>query len=716
MSISNFEDKLYTKDQGAIQLSTLGSFADGMNYGTGYVEFAISQGGDSGDFLSLSSASDPTADGAISIDGGLVYLGTGAGIVQIGSVDGVNNGEAGKPLRINFDNVTVDGNSPVLNGDFSNGLMGWTAVLSPVDLGVTKIAGWATPEAPLVEYPTYTPGGDDGDLVSGFDAPQVFVNEDGRLQLQELNLTSTAFGVVHGPAAYSDVFHASRGMVLIYDWTADLINDDYHVVGYLLNSDTGAITIAAQGWDASGTGIAKVAVPSDGNYRFVFVSGSYDATGGTVLGASMSIDNIHVERPAVTDLVVQALSHQVVYQNTSGDQDVTKTVTVSAQDFSGAVASDDFLLNLTHVNNAPIASADTGRATEDGGPVMVDVLANDHDPDAGDSLAIVSTASSGMVGAVSIVGGKIAYDPGAHFQSLGAGATTTESFTYTITDSGGLTAAASVTMTIVGANDAPVAQADSASVEEKQTVTIDVLANDTDVDAGDVLSIASVDSKSALGGSIAIVDGKLKYTASGDSFDVLTLGQSVTDSFRYTVKDASGATSSATVTVKVNGAADGVIHGTVHFDTLTGTGGDEYIYGDNGEDVLYGLGGSDHLFGENGKDILDGGDGRDFLDGGNGKDVLIGGKGSDFLTGGEGNDVFVFGKEGVSSDVDVITDFNLDNDTVQLRDGLTVTSLVKVDYNHDGVMDTELTLSNGSHVELLGVSTVTNPLVLMLQH
>jgi hypothetical protein len=357
MSISNFEDQQYTEQQGTITLSTHGTFANGINYGTGFVQFAVSQGADSGDMLSLTSAANPNASGAISITGSTVYLGTGATHVQIGTVDATNNGQAGKPLKINFDNVTVAGTSPVANGDFSNGLTGWTPVLSTIDLGVTKIAGWATPESPLIKYPGTTPGGDDNDLQYDFSGPQVTITGDGRLLLQDTSMQSSSFGVVHGPAAYSDVFHAAGGMVLKFDWAANYVSDDYHVVGYLLNSDTGAVTIALQGWGATGSGVASVAVPADGNYRFVFVSGSYDATGGQALGASMYIDNIRVEAGAITDAVVEALSHQVLYQNTSDAPTASKTLTVSAKDAVGTVSSDDLLINVTQVNDAPVKIA-----------------------------------------------------------------------------------------------------------------------------------------------------------------------------------------------------------------------------------------------------------------------------------------------------------------------------------------------------------------------
>ena len=83
------------------------------------------------------------------------------------------------------------------------------------------------------------------------------------------------------------------------------------------------------------------------------------------------------------------------------------------------------------------------------------LLANDTDVDAGDTKTLVSVDGTGAVGSVSIVGGNVVYDPGLAFQSLGAGATTTDSFTYTMQDAAGVQSTATVTMTITGVNDGP---------------------------------------------------------------------------------------------------------------------------------------------------------------------------------------------------------------------------------------------------------------------
>ena len=66
-----------------------------------------------------------------------------------------------------------------------------------------------------------------------------------------------------------------------------------------------------------------------------------------------------------------------------------------------------------------------------------------------------------------------------------------------------------MTVTITGTNDGPVAVADVAAGNENQTLTIDVLANDTDVDDGH----ASADSGSCPGGkgSVNVVGNQLVF-------------------------------------------------------------------------------------------------------------------------------------------------------------------------------------------------------------
>ena len=154
------------------------------------------------------------------------------------------------------------------------------------------------------------------------------------------------------------------------------------------------------------------------------------------------------------------------------------------------------------------------------------------------------------------------------------------------------------------------------------------------------------------------------YTADPDSFDLLTTGQSTTDSFSYVMKDSAGATSTATVQVTINGIADGVTRtGGTGADRLTGTALDERLDGAAGNDTLDAGGGADTLVGGAGNDTLDGGAGRDSLTAGDGNDTLAGGLGDDVLIGARGADVFWFG---ANFGRDIVSDFRPGEDKIQL--------------------------------------------------
>ena len=343
-SISGLSNISFTENNSAVNASSGVTFSNGGNYGTGYLQFQVTGNGDTGDNLAVAAGGLVTKSGS-----NVYYNGT-----LIGTVDSSFNGVNGNALRINLANTTVAGSSPVTNGDFSNGLVGWNAYTAQVDLGVTQIlSGYATPTDASLSYPTQTPGRDDNDLQSGYDNG-IVQNASGELRLEEGSMTTASFGVVHGPAAYSDAFAATAGMVLKLDWRANYISDDYHVVAYLQNMSSGGITIAYQGYGSSGSGVASVTVPTSASYRFFFISGTFDASGGQAAGASMYIDNIRVESGFTTDAVVTALSKQITYVNNSEDPLApTKTVTVSTKNALNETASSTFNITVTGTNDAP---------------------------------------------------------------------------------------------------------------------------------------------------------------------------------------------------------------------------------------------------------------------------------------------------------------------------------------------------------------------------
>jgi LPXTG-motif cell wall-anchored protein len=232
--------------------------------------------------------------------------------------------------------------SGIQNGDFESGTVGdttvsgWTAVNERIDLGVTSIAscltqdtsnyttlrnwdseyddsygGWDVGvDGPVPVDPDPSVNNDSLDLESQMplDEPSEFTTNlvDGATIAIDLQRTSKVVElfssintddlggyVVHGPALYSEAFSASTIDDLTIDWAASDEADDYHVFGYLLNTSncTQTEVIDSTG-EVSPWQTSSVAIPADGNYRFVFVAGTFDATFGTVGGAYLYLDNI----------------------------------------------------------------------------------------------------------------------------------------------------------------------------------------------------------------------------------------------------------------------------------------------------------------------------------------------------------------------------------------------------------------------------------------
>ncbi|WP_041245445.1 putative Ig domain-containing protein [Geotalea uraniireducens] len=140
-------------------------------------------------------------------------------------------------------------------------------------------------------------------------------------------------------------------------------------------------------------------------------------------------------------------------------------VKLTATDQSGSQVDTSFNISVTSVpagNSAPVVTPDTAELIEDHCPPYVtgNVLANDSDPDAEDSLTV---ADPGFVrGEYGYLGlssdGKYGYmvnNRSYDVQSLGRTAQQVEHFSYTVTD-GEAEVASSLDITIKGTNDAPV--------------------------------------------------------------------------------------------------------------------------------------------------------------------------------------------------------------------------------------------------------------------
>uniref|UniRef100_UPI00056DA56A Ig-like domain-containing protein n=1 Tax=Vibrio pacinii TaxID=170674 RepID=UPI00056DA56A len=110
--------------------------------------------------------------------------------------------------------------------------------------------------------------------------------------------------------------------------------------------------------------------------------------------------------------------------------------------------------------------------------------------------------------------------------------------------------------TVTGTNDLPVAKVDTGAVNENSSVTVDVLANDTDLDDDAQFTLDKVASEKGL---VTIVDNKLVFEATGADFDHLADGVTEQVVVTYTMSDESGEPITSTATITVTGTNDGPI-------------------------------------------------------------------------------------------------------------------------------------------------------------
>ncbi|WP_227368029.1 retention module-containing protein [Halomonas sp. M20] len=271
-----------------------------------------------------------------------------------------------------------------------------------------------------------------------------YIVTDGELiDTAELNLEVTA--VNDAPVAESDSATGDEDTAL----TGNVLDNDSDVDDDLL--EVSEFTIGDATYQAGDTAeledIGSLIIQSDGSYTFT------------------PVENWNGQVPTVS------------YTVTDGELDDTAEVN----------------LKVAAVNDAPIAQNDSAVGDEDAA-ITGNVLANDSDVD-GDPLTVSGFTVGSIDYAVSEtaelegIGSLIIETDGSYiFTPIENWNGQVPAVSYTVTD-GLLANTAELQLTVVAANDAPVAQDDTATGDEDAALTGNVLANDSDVD-GDSLTVS----------------------------------------------------------------------------------------------------------------------------------------------------------------------------------------------------------------------------------
>lgn len=229
----------------------------------------------------------------------------------------------------------------------------------------------------------------------------------------------------------------------------------------------------------------------------------------------------------------------------------------------------DVILNsgsTTPINNAPVATADSGFTTPQGTQLTIAaaaLVANDTDAD-GDTLTITG-AGVGVNGTAAWISNtnSVTFTPT-------PGYTGPASFTYAISDGHGGTANGTVYLTVTASsNNPPVATSDTGFSTVQNTVlniaAAALLANDTDLD-GDTLTITA-----ANGG----VHGTASFSAQTNTVTFTpTAGYTGPASFVYSISDSKGGVASGTVSLNITAPPNNapVANGDSGFTTVQGNG------------------------------------------------------------------------------------------------------------------------------------------------
>lgn len=227
------------------------------------------------------------------------------------------------------------------------------------------------------------------------------------------------------------------------------------------------------------------------------------------------------------------------------------TIVARVTDQGGLSTETSIAIAVTDVNEAPVAAGNTVTVLEDDttANLWTQLLGNDFDPDAGDTLSISAVDSGQTLGTLvfDAASQSLVYRADDDsFDELRLGESATDSFVYTVTDADGLSSTGTVSITVNG-------------VEDPGVVRTGTLRNDV-----------------------------LNGTAGDDTLYGL-LGN-----------DALG-----------GGRGHDRLWGGLGNDALSGGSGDDALSGGLGNDTLRGDAGADRLSGDLGDDALTGGEGAD---------------------------------------------------------------------------------------------------------
>lgn len=216
-----------------------------------------------------------------------------------------------------------------------------------------------------------------------------------------------------------------------------------------------------------------------------------------------------------------------------------ETISYTIGDGNGGTATSTVTIQVAAAAPPPTVNGESFTLAEDAAGTDYDVLANDTPNQTGDTLTITQASATSGTATITNNNTRIRYVPNANFNG-------TDRVVYTVRSSSGGTATGTMTLTVTPVNDAPTAVNDAFTVLSLPNQTVDVLKNDSSIDAGEILTISAVTQPAAGKGTVTISADKksILYSAPNTEFTGNV-------NFQYTLSDGSTQTAVGTVALTV---------------------------------------------------------------------------------------------------------------------------------------------------------------------
>ena len=594
-------------------------------------------------------------------------------VVESGTVSGIANGTLlamlGVDLGAIIDNVSTEGD---INWTFDSGLEAFDYLADGESLTLDYVLlvddgnGGVTPQGVTIvingtnDQPVITLGDDTGAVTEDAAMPNLtdagsftFADADdsdvlvASVAQEGAATTSGPSGI---PAGLTAALAGAMGIVQTgandgtIDWTFTL---DNALTQYLGEGETVTVVYRVSIDDGSGTANAvqtqDITVTITGtNDVPVAVADVGAVNEDAVLMGDVSTNDSDADDSAVLTYTLDAPvagltlnadgtytfdANDAAYQHLAGGVVDTIVANYTVTDDQGATAMATLTIDVTGMNDAPdVVAPLTSSASEDDTSFTFDLLTGASDVDDGDAISIANVM--GLQAGVTLMGTIVSVDlSDIVFQSLDDGESLVIVITYDIEDLNGGVTPQTATITVNGANDAPVIGMISNSnvMENSANGTIVGTVAASDIDASDTVSYSLADDA---GGRFAIdsVTGEITVA------DGLGLDFEQNTSHMITVAVSDGTdTVMQTFTITIDDQNSPEI--------VTADDIGRIIIGDDGNDILTGGLGDDQLIGGAGDDLIEGGGGMNMLSGEDGDDTFIGGPGQDAFDGGADFDI-----------------------------------------------------------------------------